>query len=77
MQTRKHDPAFPIFDSDGLINIENDGDQGGLSKREYFAAMALQGILSNPEFMATMAASVAVKKADELIYLLNQTDSEK
>jgi hypothetical protein len=76
MQTRKYDSAFPIFDSEGLIDSDNRFG-GGLTKREYFAAMALQGILSNPEFMSTMAASVAVKKADELIYLLNQTDNEK
>jgi hypothetical protein len=46
-----------------------------ISKREYFAAMALQGILSNPQFMSTMAAKVAVNKADELIEELNKTDS--
>ncbi|MBJ7295790.1 MAG: hypothetical protein JHC73_05570 [Dolichospermum sp.] len=70
MQTKKNDSAFPIFDSSGEHFIKH----GGLSKREFFAAMALQGILANPEFMATMAPSFAVRKADELIYLLNETN---
>ena len=73
MQTKKNDSAFPIFDSNGEHFIRHEG----LSKREYFAASALQGILANPEFMATMAPSLAVKKADELIYLLNETNDGK
>ena len=41
MQTNKNDSAFPIFDSSGEHFIKD----GGLSKREYFAAMALQGLI--------------------------------
>jgi hypothetical protein len=68
MQTRKDDNAFPVLDSYGeTVEI-------GISKREYFAGLALQGILANPEFMSTMAARVAVKKADELIIALNTPD---
>lgn len=37
MNTEGNDPAFP------------DSNNAGLTKREYFAAMALQGILGNPE----------------------------
>ena len=37
MNTEGNDPAFP------------DSNSAGLTKREYFAAMALQGILGNPE----------------------------
>jgi hypothetical protein len=75
MQTRKHDTAFPIFDSDGMVNSEENDTSRGITKREYFAALALQGILANPEFMSTMAASVAVKKADELICFLNAANN--
>lgn len=68
MQTRKDDAAFAYYDDEfGLIP--------GLTKREYFAAKALQGILSNPEFMSTLAVKVAVEKADKLIEELNRTDS--
>lgn len=37
MNTEGNDPAYP------------DNSSSGLTKREYFAAMALQGILSDPE----------------------------
>lgn len=37
MKTYENDPAYPTKNSEGL------------SKREYFAAMALKGMLSNPE----------------------------
>ncbi|WP_016953526.1 hypothetical protein [Anabaena sp. PCC 7108] len=68
MQTRKEDSAFAHFDDEfGVLP--------GLSKREYFAAIALQGILANPEFMSAMACQLAVKKADELIFELNKTDT--
>lgn len=30
------------------FNFRNEGHYKGLTKREYFAAMALQGLLSNP-----------------------------
>lgn len=39
--------------------------QWGLTKREYFASMAMQGYLSNPEFVGDM--SDAVRAADALL----------
>lgn len=45
----------------------------GLTKRELFAAMALQGILSDPEVTdAIKSSSFAVQCADALINQLNQ-----
>ncbi len=45
----------------------------GLTKREFFAAAALQGILANPDgCLWKLAAEEAVKKADELIFELNK-----
>ena len=55
-----------------------DGTQGinmGLSKREYFAAMAMQGILSEShsvEMDHTFIANYSVKQADALIQALNK-----
>lgn len=50
---------------------------GGLSKREYFAAMAMQGILAGlPESAAydvTEGARTAVLHADALLYELERT----
>jgi hypothetical protein len=58
-----------------------------LTKREYFAAKAMQGLLSNPEWMkeykgekylmqTDIVAEVAIKTADELIKALNRNDKQ-
>ena len=55
----------------------------GLTIRQHFAAMAMQGLLSNPEWMEVykgekykmmddIVAEVSVKQADALINALNQ-----
>ena len=44
-----------------------------LNKREYFAAMALQGLLANDSGLITSKARDAVKAADALIEELNKT----
>ncbi len=75
MQTNKDDSAFPIFDSDGTHFTK----YRGLSKREFFAALALQGILANPslnveEFSFNLSACLAIESADVLIRKLNRPD---
>lgn len=70
MSTNSNEPINPI--NRALIYQNN-----GLTKREYFAAMAMQGILSDRDNQGytwnygAMAAD-AVKMADELINQLNQ-----
>jgi hypothetical protein len=65
------------------IHNSPQGVQDGLTKREYFAAKAMQGLLSNPQWMreykgekylmeADIVAEVAVNIADELIKGLNK-----
>lgn len=60
--------------------------EGGLTKREYFAAMAMQGILANTEWAKTFtkddfdefkdrASSASTEMADALIEALNKTDN--
>ena len=46
----------------------------GLTKREHFAALAMQGMLSNPSYIAgfTEAGRDSVKQADALIAALNE-----
>lgn len=69
MKTNHYDPAYPC---DKYLNVA----MQGLTKREYFAAMAMQGYLASvpsdtierPEY----AASHAVKYADALINELNK-----
>ncbi len=44
------------------------GDTSGLSKREYFAAKAMQGFVSDPDMVDAFAnSSKSVLDADELI----------
>lgn len=72
MTTKRNDNAFPFqfdgLDDEGTIIFEN-----GLTKREYFAAMALQGILASNTFPSSPIAAAydAVNCADALIEALN------
>jgi hypothetical protein len=55
----------------------NDAPQDGLTKREYFAAAALQGLLAYPnngESDTETLAKCAVVFADQLIIELNKTN---
>lgn len=42
-------PAFPVYENNGL--------PFGLTKREHFASMCLQGALSNPKVIENMLSS--------------------
>ena len=47
----------------------------GLTKREYFAAMALQGLLAQPSYLDFhLKAEKAVRLADALIEELNKKE---
>ncbi|MCF8339745.1 MAG: hypothetical protein K9I82_02130 [Chitinophagaceae bacterium] len=61
------DPNLPDFVKSAL-NRPN-----GLTKREYFAAMAMQGLLANDSSLITGKVRDAVKAADALIEELNKT----
>ncbi len=53
----------------------SDREVYGLTKREYFAGLAMQGILSNPEFNnldIENSAVLAVNQADELLKQLGK-----
>lgn len=71
--TNPNDTAFP---DQHLIGQ-------GLTKREFFAAMALQGLLSDREYAIRMQYSYkafayrAVKLADELIKELNNNETNE
>ena len=60
---------------DGKTPVINDNTKA-LTKREYFTAMAIQGILSNPALINTSelewAAVTSVKAADQIINALNK-----
>lgn len=54
--------------------LTHDSDTGflGITKREYFAAMAMQGLLSNPnwDYDKQYAAEYAIHEADQLLNAL-------
>lgn len=58
------------------IEYNNNYISTGLTKREYFAAMALQGLLANDSGFITSKARYAVKAADALIEELNKTKQD-
>jgi hypothetical protein len=59
------------------INNSEQGPQDGLTKREYFAAMAMQGLLAKPNLMNPLEEIVqtAVSSADALIKSLNNENN--
>lgn len=77
MKTSPNDTVFPIdvFNRgpDGIIlNVNR---LGGMTKREYFAALALQGLLSNSveeDMTAGRCVNLAVLMAEGLILELNK-----
>jgi len=75
-----------IIANDSIHNSEQ-AVQYGLTKREYFAAKAMQGLLSNSEWMKEykgerylmqrdIIAEVAIKITDELIKALNKNEQQ-
>ena len=74
-------PAYPQAHETSL-----DLDQGhwfdwlGLTKREHFVAMAMQGLLANPGLVDIDAKNIvkeAIEHADELLKQLDETDTQK
>lgn len=90
----KNQPAFPVEVSvDGNGNLRGSqtsnfsGFEMGLTKREYFTAKAMQGLLSNPEWMkeykgekylmqSDIIAEVAIKTVDTLLSKLSIEDGQ-
>lgn len=78
MKSKGHDPAFPCVDTHPMTESYSlELVSSGLSKREYFAALALQGLLANPEFFHAsdhrLLPKKAIEAADGLIDLLDQS----
>jgi hypothetical protein len=72
MENNKTHGDSPI----NTIEYNNNYISTGLTKREYFAAMALQGLLANDSGLITSKARDAVKAADALIEELNKTKQD-
>lgn len=73
MKTNPTNPAFPTQDFyDGQLA----GAMPGLSKREYFAAMAMQSFLTGGQIETRIAVKWAVQAADQLIAELNKSEDD-
>ena len=68
METKANEPAYPNIQVPSLK---------GLTKREYFAAMALQGLLANNNKEYAYCVISAVEFADDLIEELNKTKTNE
>lgn len=55
------------------INNSEQAPQDGLTKREYFAAMIMQGMVHEPPINFKRIAELSVEAADDLISKLNKT----
>lgn len=72
--TDPNSPAYPI-----PREFRHD-TYDGLTKREHFAAMAMQGLLANPELSQQSydtTAACAIKQADALLAALNKEESHE
>jgi hypothetical protein len=68
-ETKPNEPIIPL-------EYNNDYTSMGLTKREYFAAMAMKGIITNKDGLdikIERIAESAVDMADTLIEELNKT----
>ena len=62
------EPAYPTPDTYDPTNGQVFYGNSGLTKREYFAAMVIQGLCSDPDMRdAETEAELAVKVADALL----------
>jgi len=64
MRTKAKNPAFPLISDEGYVI------NAGLTKREYFALMAMQGIIANKDGLDIKIERIvesAVDTADALI----------
>ena len=64
-KTEPNQPAFASTDAKTFANY-------GLTKREYFASMTLQGLLADGHYASAGVTKRAVDLADELIKALNE-----
>lgn len=72
----KNKPAFPTLFED---EHGQQGAVGGLTKREYFAALALQGILAKTGisiYDVKIVSTMAIQNADELLKQLEESKEE-
>lgn len=67
----RNEPIVPYTfrerNTSSMVTLYDEYNTIGLTKREYFAAKAMQGLMSDEEMTAEGAAAHAVKAADALL----------
>ena len=61
-------PINPVFNSNGFITHEShikDSLLIGLTKREHYAGLAMQGLLANPQYWKRVYKTLSSLKADK------------
>lgn len=74
MKTNKNDYAFPHALGDITTYQHIDC---GLTKREYFAAIAMQGLVTYVDLSVEKTAEISVRQADALINELNKDKKDE
>lgn len=74
-------PAFPgpySFDETGQVGHQDKSAQQGMSLRQYYAGLAMQGIKSNDELLRRImdAAERSDKPQQELIAVMARKDAD-
>ncbi len=78
LETKANDPIHNVINSKKDYSEDNIYKSNGLTKREYFAAIALQGLLPTKIYTSIEEdAKYAVKLADILIEELNKTKTNE
>ena len=79
MENNKTNGDSPAFSKEVFYTDEYNINtpQEGLTKREYFAAMAMQGLLANDKVEHKYCVISAVEYADDLIEQLNKTKTNE
>jgi hypothetical protein len=78
--TKANDLAFPVSEETTYLLAGGNKIQAGLTKREYFAAMAMQNLLYNfnvDQMGLDDIAGFSVDAADRLIEMLNVPSEEE
>jgi hypothetical protein len=81
MSTHRNDPAFPAEERRAVDGHESVRFHTGMSKREYVATIALQGLLANAGTsgsetqMGPLVTGLAVALADQLLDALSGEQS--
>jgi hypothetical protein len=73
LETKANDPIHNVINSKKDYSDDNIYKSNGLTKREYFASMAMQGLLGLGGVVYQSTVKSAVEYADALIEELNKT----